>query len=221
MSEPSAWNLPDVRGPVVAPRGRSPSVSALVEIEQEAWRSGFEQGKRDGLAAIEASREAALGQIEASASHLAQLCERLARPFEPLDQELTVELAGLALRVGAQLARRELALDPAQVIAIIRESVGLLPIGAREIRVYVHPLDGVEIRARLAATSGERAWQLVDDPVMARGGCRVASEFSQIDARLDSRFAAIMATVLGEERSGDRSGAESVTDGSTQGAPAS
>jgi flagellar assembly protein FliH len=208
MSEPSAWSLPDVRGPVVAPRGRSPSVSALAEVEQEAWRKGFEQGQREGLASIEASRQAALGKIEDSAAQVAALCQRLARPFEALDDELTAELGRLALRVGAQLARRELALDPSQVIAIIRESVALLPVGAREIRVFVHPLDGAAIRERLAAPASDRAWQLLDDPVMARGGCRVASEFSQIDARLDSRLATIVATVLGEERVAERRASE-------------
>jgi flagellar assembly protein FliH len=209
MSEASTWTLPDVRGPVVAPRGRSPSVAALAEVEQEAWRKGFEQGQRDGLAAIEASRQEAIGKIEESARGVGQLCDRLARPLEPLEDELTTELARLALRVGAQLARRELALDPSQVIAIIRESVGLLPIGSRDIVVYVHPLDGAAIRERLSAPSPERAWQLIDDPVMARGGCRVASEFSQIDSRLDSRLAAIVATVLGEERVGERRASDS------------
>jgi flagellar assembly protein FliH len=206
MSEPSTWDLPDVRGPVVAPRGRSPSIASLVEVEQAAWRQGFEQGRRDGLAAIEAGRNAALAAIEESAARVAQVCERLSRPLEPLDEELAAELVALALRVGAQLARRDLALDPSQVIAIIREAVGLLPIGARDIRVYVHPLDGAAIRERLAATSADRAWQLLDDPVMPRGGCRVASEYSQIDARLDSRLATIIATLLGEERSGERAG---------------
>lgn len=211
MSDASPWSLPDVRGPVVAPRGRSPSVSAMAEVEQEAWRKGFEHGQREGLASIEAARQEAVGSIEECAAQVAMLCQRLARPFESLDDELTTELARLALRVGAQLARRELALDPSQVIAIIRESVSLLPVGAREIRVHVHPLDGAAIRERLAAPSGERAWQLLDDPVMARGGCRVTSEYSQIDARLDSRLAMIVATVLGEERVADRSTTESTS----------
>lgn len=211
MSEASPWSLPDVRGPVVAPRGRSPSVSAMVEVEQEAWRKGFEQGQREGRASIETSRQEAVGRIAECAAQVSLLCQRLARPFDSLDDELTAELARLALRVGAQLARRELALDPSQVIAIIRESVALLPVGAREIRVYVHPLDGSAIRERLAAPSSDSAWQLLDDPVMARGGCRVTSEYSQIDARLDSRLSMIVATVLGEERVLDRKTVESPT----------
>lgn len=206
MSEPSAWTLPDVKGPVVAARGRSPSASAIVEAEREAWRAGFEQGRRDGLAAVETAAAERLARLDRSVAELQRLCDQLARPLEPLDEDVAQELARLALRTGAQLARRELALDPSQVIAIIREAVGLLPIGAREVRVYTHPLDAAAIRERLTLNGGDRAWQLVDDPVMARGGCRVVSEFSQIDARLDSRLAAIVSTVLGDERGMARGG---------------
>jgi flagellar assembly protein FliH len=204
MSELSRWSLPDVRGPVVAARGRTPSVAGLVEAEREAWRQGFERGRAEGHAAVEAAQAAQQSRLEELAAHLASLCDQLARPIEPLDEEVARQLARLALQVGAQLARRELVADPTQVIAIIREAVGQLPIGSREVRVYVHPADGEAIRARLASGSGERAWALLDDPVMPRGGCRVSSEHSSIDARLDSRLGTIVATVLGEARSADR-----------------
>jgi flagellar assembly protein FliH len=204
MSDASRWSLPDVRGPVVAPRGRTPSVAALVEAEREAWRQGFERGRAEGRSAVEAAQAAQTARLDELAARLASLCDQLARPIETLDDEVARQLARLALQVGAQLARRELAADPAQVIAIIREAVGLLPLGAREVRVYVHPADGEAIRPRLAAGSGERAWTLLDDPVMARGGCRVATEHSSIDARLENRLATIVAAVLGEERGAGR-----------------
>lgn len=200
MSDASRWRLPDVRGPVVAPRGRTPSVAALVEAEREAWRQGFERGRAEGRAAAEAAQAAQAARLDELVARFASLCDQLARPIEPLDDDVAHQLARLALQVGAQLARRELAVDPAQVIAIIREAVGLLPLGAREVRVYVHPADGAAIRARLVESTGERAWTLLDDPVMARGGCRVATDHSSIDARLDSRLATIVASVLGEER---------------------
>lgn len=206
MSDASAWSLPDVKGPVVSARGRGQSVSSIAEADREAWRQGFEQGRREGLAAIEAAHAERTARLDQTVARLAQLCDQIARPLEPLDGDVAAELAGLALRVGAQLARRDLALDPTQVIAIVRESVGLLPIGARDVRVYVHPLDGAAIRERLTLSGGERAWQLLDDPVMARGGCRVASEYSHIDARIDSRLAAIVSVVLGDERAAARGG---------------
>jgi flagellar assembly protein FliH len=50
----------------------------------------------------------------------------------------------------------------------------------------------------------EHAWKVVDDPVLARGGCKVLTDTSQIDASLETRLTAILATVLGGERSHDR-----------------
>lgn len=201
--EPIRWNLPDVQGPIVG-RSSAPSVEALVEAEREARRQGFERGLLEGRAAAEATFAAQNARLDEAVARLASLCEQLARPIEPLDEEVARQLVALALQVGARLARRELTADPTQVMAIIREAVGLLPVAVREVRVFVHPADGEVIRARLAAGTGERAWELLDDPAMPRGGCRVASDKSRIDARLESRLATIMACVLGDDRVRER-----------------
>jgi flagellar assembly protein FliH len=53
----------------------------------------------------------------------------------------------------------------------------------------------------LATPTADRAWTIVEDPVMPRGGCRVTTDTAHIDARMDTRIQTIMATILGEERS--------------------
>jgi flagellar assembly protein FliH len=119
-------------------------------------------------------------------------------------------LLHLALAVGKQLARRELRIDPAQVIAIIRESLGQLPSAAREIRVHLHPEDAAIVRERLTAPANERAWTIVEDPTLSRGGCMVRTENSQIDARLESRINTVITSALGDERAQDRQSASAV-----------
>ncbi len=110
----------------------------------------------------------------------------------------------LALAVGKQLARRELKADPGQVTALIREAVGRLPAARAEVRVHLHPEDAAAIAERLAQAGGERAWTVVEDPTLTRGGCLVRSENSQIDARVESRVNAIVSGMLGEERASAR-----------------
>ncbi len=56
------------------------------------------------------------------------------------------------------------------------------------------------VRQHLAPTENERAWVLVEDPVMARGGCQVTTATSRIDARLETRVGAILSELLGTER---------------------
>jgi flagellar assembly protein FliH len=128
----------------------------------------------------------------------------LGQPLQALDAEMEKELLHLALAVGKQLARRELRVDPAQVIGIIRESLAQLPAAAREIRVHLHPEDATTVRERLATPTNERAWSIVEDPTLTRGGCVIRTETSQVDVKLESRVNAIIANVLGEERAPER-----------------
>jgi flagellar assembly protein FliH len=46
-------------------------------------------------------------------------------------------------------------------------------------------------------------WKLIEDVVISRGGCKVLTETSAIDATVENRLAAIVATVLGGEREED------------------
>jgi flagellar assembly protein FliH len=118
--------------------------------------------------------------------------------------------------------RRELRLDPSQVIGIIRHTVGLLPLASRDVRIHLHPEDAAIVREKLAQPAGEREWILVEDPLLARGGCRITTAVSNIDARLESRVADAMNTLLGEDgsarvRAEDADDAEGTVD---TGAPA-
>ena len=102
--------------------------------------------------------------------------------------------------MARHLVRRELRIDPSQVIAIIRETVALLPASARDVRVHLHPEDAAVVREKLATPTGERAWTIAEDPVMGRGGCRVTTDTAQIDARLETRIGTVVSALLGEER---------------------
>jgi flagellar assembly protein FliH len=64
----------------------------------------------------------------------------------------------------------------------------------------LHPEDAAVVRQNLAPTENERAWVIVEDPVMARGGCQVMSATSRIDARLETRLAAMLSELMGDER---------------------
>jgi flagellar assembly protein FliH len=72
--------------------------------------------------------------------------------------------------------------------------------------VHLHPEDAVLVRERLAEPNADRAWSVVEDPVICRGGCRVSSENSTIDAQVESRLGAAIAAALGDERAAPRGG---------------
>jgi flagellar assembly protein FliH len=204
------WTLPKVEGPLAArSREDRERASAAASAEEQAAR-GYEAG----MARAQAETQGRLQELDARIRRLDAMLQHLAQPLKALDADVERQLLELALTVGQQLARRELQADPTQVVAIVRQCLEQLPVSAREVRVHLHPQDAECVRERLAAPGGERAWTLVDDPTLARGGCVVRSDHSQIDARFQSRLAALVASALGEQRAALRSAPEDDATGS-------
>jgi len=204
MSEAAAWQLPALGGPVLPGRRRPEHLAA---IEREAWEQGHLQGREAGLAAVQQEALAAAADAERHVQQLQSILDLMARPLADLDQQVQRQLALLAGAIARHIVRRELKTQPDEIVAVVRETVGLLPVVARQVRVHLHPEDAELVRSRLASASGERAWSIVEDPMLARGGCRVTSETSSVDAQLEQRLGAAIAAMLGDERAGAPAGA--------------
>jgi flagellar assembly protein FliH len=199
------WALPDVAGPIVSRvRDEKKNVPNTVDVLRQALQESEARGYQAGLAKAQAESQVSLNALNARVAQMDSILQLLGQPLQQLDGEVEKELLHLTLAVGKQLARRELRVDPTQVIGIIRESLSQLPASARDVRVHLHPEDAVTVRERLAAPTQERAWTIVEDPTLSRGGCMVRTENSQIDVRLDSRINAVIASALGEERAPER-----------------
>lgn len=193
------WQAPDVGDAAATAEVRQPptpvsgllTAGVLEDLQKEAYREAYAQGLKEGIAQ---GQERLKVQVE----RFAAMLNDLARPFEQADEQVEKELVALAVALARQLVRRELKSDPTQIIGIIREAIKALPVASRDVRVYLHPEDAAIVRQNLAPTESERAWSVVEDPVMARGGCQVVSSSSRIDARLETRLASVLTELLGE-----------------------
>jgi flagellar assembly protein FliH len=202
------WELPAV-GAAARPHSEELSIEAvpdllsaekLEEIRQAAYHEGFEQGRHEGL-------QSGQQESQARAQRLSQILTALAEPLREVDEQVEQELIALAIAIARQLIRRELKLDPGEIVAVVRESLAVLPSHAQRVQVFLHPEDAAVIREKLAIhENDERAWRLVEDPALTRGGCKVTSDHSRIDATVEKRMAAAIARVLGGEREDDRNG---------------
>jgi flagellar assembly protein FliH len=185
------WTVPDMDGP--APPQNMATVGGLADLQAEAHKEAFEQGLEEG-------RSAGRAEVKAQVDRLAGMFYDLAKPFDALDAEVERELLTLAMALARQIVRRELKTDPTQIIGIIREAIAALPVATRDVRVHLHPEDATVVKQHLAPTENERAWTIIEDPVMARGGCQITTNTSRIDARLETRLGSILSELLGTER---------------------
>jgi flagellar assembly protein FliH len=210
MSEPRGsvkpierWSLPAVEGPLA---NNARDERARAAADQRAGQEGV-RGYEAGVARAQGEMQGRVAELNTRVQRLDSILQLLAQPLRALDEQIEKQLLELTFAVGKQLARRELSAAPTQVVAILRECLEQLPVAARDVRVHLHPEDAAIVRERLAAPSAERAWSLVEDPTLARGGCLVRSDNSQIDARFESRVHAVLAAALGEQRAPERAAA--------------
>lgn len=172
---------------------RGLSLRDLERIQKQAYDEAFEQGVAEG-------RASGAALVQQQAQQLGRMLDQLAAPFEDLDACVEQQTAELAMMVVRRLFRRELRTDPSCVIGVVREALDALPVAAREVRVLLHPQDADLVSHALKETEGKRAWYIVEDPLLSRGGCRIETATSRIDARVESRLEAIAKALLGDDR---------------------
>lgn len=195
LADCQAWLVPEVKQDG-ARQTRPLTARQLEEIQNRARQEGFQQGLQEG-------RDTGLKEMQAHVRMLESMLQSLDMPFKQLDDAVEQQLAELAMLVARQLVRRELKTEPEQVIAVVREALSALPVAARNVRLALHPEDALLIRETLAVGDNEAQLQIVDDPVQTRGGCRVITDTSQIDASVEARLNEVIAHVLGGQRRSD------------------
>lgn len=190
---------------------------AYDEAFASGQQDGFQQGREEGLkkgyetgydAGFETGRKAAYdehaGLLKQQAEQFASLMACLSEPFKRLDDEVEQELVRLAIGIATQIIRREIKLNPGQIVAAVRAAIGVLPLSSQKINLHVHPDDAELVRTALALDEMSTPWSITEDPLLTRGGCKVDTEVSHINATIEHRLAAVIANVLGSEREQDK-----------------
>lgn len=210
-----SWELPEVGGKGTAgaegtASRRRPLTAGDIELlEKQVREEAFRQGRTEGEARghQEGLRRAEQQNAELT-RRLKLLLEGMSQPYAELDERVVETLVELAVSVARHLIRRELRTDPEQVIAVVREAVAALPEVTPRVEIHLHPEDAALVRQTVGVGEGESAWTLVEKPMITRGGCRVSSESSQVDATIERRVAEAVAHIMGEERGRQGGGIE-------------
>lgn len=167
------------------------------EGSQKGYEEGSQKGYQEGLEAGEAGLRDVQRELGES---LRQLLASLDKPLAELDEQVERELVLLSVAIAKQVVRRELKIDPGQIVATVKSAVGALPSATRDIMLHLHPEDAELVKSALSLVDSGAQWKIVDDPLITRGGCRVTSEFSVVDATVEKRLAQAVAKVLGDDR---------------------
>jgi flagellar assembly protein FliH len=178
------------------------SIEALQKsAQEEGYKTGYELGKQEGY---QAGFQSGTQDIQSQVANLTTVLSALNQPLADLDAQVEQDLINLVVTLTRQVVRRELKLEPEHVIGAMRAAMAALPMSDRKLKVFLNPQD-IELVKTGLAVDEDVNWQWVEDPMLARGGVRLETADTTIDATVESRITAAINKLLGEERSDEHS----------------
>ena len=200
-----------------APAAPPPPSAAEWQARVTAARqSGYQDGYRDGLVALENFKQTFAQQ---ATSQIGSLLDAFDEQLAALDGEMSQALAHTAVLLAQQVLRCELAQRPELVAQVASEAVNAVMLSARHISVHVHPQDLDLVAAGAEEALAARGARLQADPALERGGVLVQSDVGAIDARVATRWAQASAA-LGSQLPLQAHGGAAAVSGTTGGAAA-
>jgi flagellar assembly protein FliH len=161
-----------------------------------ARQGGYQDGYRDGLAALEQFKQSFAAQIT---SQIGQLTQSYGHELDALQQDMARALAVSATHLARQIVRSELRARPELVGVVAQEALDTLLMSARQITVRVHPQDHPLVAQGAADVLVARGARLLADASIARGGCLVESDIGVVDASVAARWKRAVASLGCEE----------------------
>lgn len=162
----------------------------LDRAREEAYALGLAEGRRQIKHAAGAERET-----------LTALIKSLEGLRGGLQATLAEEVLSLALELAKQLLRQTLSLHPEAVLPMLREAMRALPGLGERVVLHLHPDDAALIRPVLEQdpTMAQIPWSIAEDARIERGGCKLETPQSEVDATLATRWSRVVAALGSED----------------------
>ena len=102
------------------------------------------------------------------------------------------ETVALAVAIAERIARRELSLQPEIRVDLVREALQLA-VGSGGFKLHLNPADAEFVKPWLSRLAGEELvpTEVIEDPTVSLGGCRVTTQFGLIDQTFEAQLARI------------------------------
>lgn len=186
------WELPSFntggRSDGLPGRGM-PTAGELERMHAQAHDEGYQAGYAEGLR-----------QAGEELERIAALAESLEREVLRVDQEIMQDLLQLSLDIAKQMVRQTVRKNPEVIIGVIRDALSSLPHLNQGAHLIVHPDDAALLHQHMGEHLAQSGWRILKDENMERGGFKVETAHSQIDATLSSRWERIAASLEQENR---------------------
>ena len=165
-----------------------PTAEQLQQIQLQAHQEGYAAGHQEG-------RQTAVAEAE----RMQQLLVGVSDALNQFDQQIARDLLALALSIAKQMVRHTLQVKPEVMLEVVREAMNGLPLNSQHPHLILHPADAELVRTVMEPEFAHSPWKIIEDARIERGGCRIETIHSEIDASLETRWQRIVAALGGAD----------------------
>lgn len=179
----------------------------LQEITEAAEKEGFAKGRQEGVAqgkqegvqqgyqeGLQKAKQEADVQLRQKVQQLQQITNQLMVPFKEQESQLHLMLLDFVCALTRKVIKRELQIDSGDVLAVVKQAVAALPVGAKNLRLTLNPDDLAMIESY--AEEKQLGWQFYGDASLTPGGCHIETAESQVDYSVETQMESLLEQFL-------------------------
>ena len=174
----------------------SPTKEQKNQVFQQAQEDGYAAGFQVGrTAGYQEGKQAAEKEIKGELNRIQTILSELDQELQQIDQQVAQDLLTLALDIAKKMINEALKIRPELVLPVVQEAIRQLPQATQHPRLFLHPDDALLINNHLKDELSQSNWKICNDEKIERGGCRVETARSEVDASLSTRWQRIIASI--------------------------
>jgi flagellar assembly protein FliH len=183
---PGALRTPNAPGAAAREAVQRAAQTQIQQVREQAYREGLQAGREEAQALAEQQR----AEVQALIAGVNQL-------MQDFEQTLASDVLSISLELTKLILRQAVRVNLEVVLPVVREAIANLPGVAEPTVIALNPADAALLR-KLA--DGEPAlaalpWKIVEDVQIERGGCRLETPSTEIDATLETRWRRVIAAL--------------------------
>lgn len=203
------WELPafDIAPEAVeaVPAVTLPTAAEVEEMHRLAHEEGYQAGYAEGAQrAREEEQQASEEKQKAieekqtardEAQRLAGIIETMDKALQQVDELVAQNLLDLSMEMAKQMLQQALKIKPELMLSVVNEAISQLPHFSQHAHLILHPSDAELVRSKMGEQLAHTGWKIFEDAQLERGGCRVETAHSQIDASLATRWKRVVSSI--------------------------
>lgn len=169
------------------------ATAAELENIRQQTHEGHAQGHDEGYAA-------GIRQAQSEAAQIHALLQNLQDALNQMDEQVAQSLLDLSLEVARKMVGETLQVKPGVILKIVSDAINGLPHFNQNAHLILHPDDAELVRKQMGEQLSHAGWKIFTDAQIRRGGCRVETAHSNVDATVEARWKRIVESI-GQDKS--------------------